>query len=670
MFLLVVADRARAEDVFIAGRGERVVHLPVGLVPGPPAGPKGAKAGKGGLHIPRTRAVSFTRVMMDGGGYRWDIQSYGTVGNGTNNTYSGGMYCQVNGTRVRSTGQGWVNAAGDEIEIGPYSTHGVNAYRRVKVYKDRGLARWLDIFENNGASKVNINVRIHTCTSWMIATTVTSSGGASFGPKDWAFITKPTPGNRAPALLHVVGDKRSKLRPNVSIRNNQIYVNYSVTVPPKGTVILCHFEAQHPSVDALRKSLKKFKTHKLLADLSPAVRKLILNFSQTGGLLDIELERSESSDPVMLKHGDPVNGTVKNESFRVRTLFGELTLPAGKVVGMVASTGEDDSVRFVLIDGQVVNGIPMGEKLQVLLPTRSLLKIPLADIKQWSYRISAGRPEEIKFSGPMAVLRTGDQLAFDAAATKLRLRTRNGTIALEPGDLYQIVLDNPSNAVHRVHFINGSVLGGFLEPKDLALTLKLGKSLRIRRDMVSRLRFAVEPKPAEGLTHLVLSNGDDLYGRLATPVMTLLTDYGEAQVKPINVTSMRFSGTHLGRAVVELWNGTVLRGQLKDPVLAFQIRPGPELKIYANQVVALVRPAGLPPEHVLKKVAGLVALLGAESYKDRQRATEELSKMDPAIAPMLKKYLSSSDPEVRRRIEEILQKLGGGASATPAAADK
>ena len=625
---------------------------------GPP--PKGAK---GGLHIKRARMVGFNWQMTDGAGYRWDIQRYGSVGSGTNNAYSGGMYCRINGTNVRSNNnQGWTNAAGDEMEIGPCSVRGLKAYRRIKVYKNRFMARWLDILQNDSSANITVGVQMYSRTCWTIGTTLTSSGSASFGAKDWAFITKTTPGNPAPALLHVVGDKRSKIRPTVTVVNTQITVSYSITVPAGGTRVLCHFEAQQ-SMDALKKQMKTFKARKLLADLSPAVRKLIVNFSHGGGLFDIDLERTESADSVRLKQGDPINGTVKNESFQVRTLFGELTLPAAKVIGMVASTGEDDSVRFVLADGQVVNGVPGGEKLHMLLPTGSLLKIGLADIKYWSFRISKERPEEIKFAGPIAVLRTGDQLAFKAGATKLRFRTRHGTITLEAPHIERIVLDNPSDAVHRAYLMNGSVIAGFLEPRELALSLKLGKKLSVPRDMVSHLRFAPESDPAEGLTHMVLSNGDELFGRLAMPVMTLASSYGEAQVKPVNITSMRFSPTHLGRAVIVLWNGTVLRGQLKEPELSFQVHPGPLLKIHANQVVAIVRPGVLPPEHVLKKVAELVALLGAESYQDRKRATEELSRMDRSIAPMLKKYLSSTDPEVRRRIEDILQKLGGSTKA-------
>ena len=56
----------------------------------------------------------------------------------------------------------------------------------------------------------------------------------------------------------------------------------------------------------------------------------------------------------------------------------------------------------------------------------------------------------------------------------------------------------------------------------------------------------------------------------------------------------------------------------------------------------------------------VVCQLGAESYKDRQAATEELVKMGPAIAPMLQKQLNVADMEIRPRIEDILERITSG----------
>jgi hypothetical protein len=663
-FVLLAAASAAPARIMAA---RAMVALP-GAAPAPAAGGgAGGKAARG-LHLPRTRQVGFNYQMTDGAGFRWDIQYYGTVGSGTNNAYSGGMYCQVNGNQVRSSGQGWVSQDGREIEIGPYSTAGLKCWRRIRVYKERGLARWLDIFENAAARPVSVNVRIYSSTCWQIQGVQTLSGG-SVGEKDWAFITQVQAGAPAPALLHVFGRKGAEVRPAVQLQHNQIYLNYNLTVPARGTAILCHFESQGRSLDKLRKLMKDFRPRRALRDLPPEVRRLIVNFPGGTALFEIDLDRLESGDKVVLKNGDPLVGEVCNGSYAVTTLFGELTLPAEKVLGMIACGEEDDAVRYVLTDGQVVCGSPAPAPLAVRLPTGSQLTIPLGDVQTFSYRLSEQRPQEIHVVGPVAVLRTGDQLAFEPSAVRLRFRTRNGTVDLEPNHLVEIILDNPANGVHRAHFRNGSVLGGFLEPNRMTLKLRLGPSLPIGRDMVRRIRVIAEAhaEPPPALSHVVLSNGDELFGRLTVGAITLISDYGTPVVKPANITTIAFSRSRLGRATVRLWNGTVLRGQLKQPVLGFRICPGPELALHASQIVAVARSEGLPPDHVLKRVAELVALLGAESYKDRERATKELSRMDPAVAPALRKHLDSSDPEVRERIRQVLKALGQDPDKPPEA---
>ena len=62
------------------GRARAVFNGPVS-VPGAPPGAAPRRA-KGGLHIPQGRSVNFTYTLNDGAGYRWDLQYYGTVGQG------------------------------------------------------------------------------------------------------------------------------------------------------------------------------------------------------------------------------------------------------------------------------------------------------------------------------------------------------------------------------------------------------------------------------------------------------------------------------------------------------------------------------------------------------------------------------------------------------------
>ncbi|MBL7221138.1 MAG: hypothetical protein ISS69_13555 [Phycisphaerae bacterium] len=625
-------------------------------------------APKGRVHIKRGRQINFRstsyHIMNDGGGYRWDVQYYGSVYRGTDYAYYGGaMYLQINGTNFQSPNySGWTNKEGDEIELGPWVNKGLNIYRRIKVYKDRPMARWLEVFENPTSAPITLQVAIFGSHSYGIKQTTTSSGGSSFGAKDFAFMIRNGRAN-SPPTLHVVTSKRAKIRPTVQTQSNQIYVRYSLTIPARKTVIICHFESQNRDAGAHQKLMKKFPGYKLFKDLPGSVRSMIVNMNAGGGIGGVDLDRSETSDSVVLKSGDPIFGVVKNTAFKIKTLLGDLDLPSERIIGMAGGRGSQ--VRFVLLDGQVVSGRLDAPVLQVDLDGGGLLRIPFDKIAQWSYRVTAARPNDEKFGGAHILLRTGDRLGFDPKALDIKLLTRHGLVELEARRLLELTMDNPGNAVHRAVFLNGSRLGGFLEPKTLKLKLSLGKTVSVSRDMIAQMRFAEDEQPDSTLTRVVLTNGDELFGTLAAGKFQLATDYGEIGIDPSRVKAMKFRPEDLGRTIITMWKGSILKGRLGRSQLGFAISPQTALNIHAGQFVSIDCPLPLPPKAARAEIEKLVAQLGAESYEDRQKASKKLLELGKSIAPMLRKHLISSDPEIRQRIEDILEQLGSG-SAAPA----
>ncbi len=638
------------------------------MIPPPPAAAAqvAKPAGPAGLHIPQTKRANFTYQVNDGAGFRWDIQYYGSIGSGTNYAYSGGLYCQINGSNVTGNGVGWVNKAGDEIEIGPYSRNNLRIYRRVKIYKDRGLARWLDIFENPTGAAVNVPVAIYSNTNYSITQTTTSSGAAAFGAKDWAFVTRTSGGN-SPRVLHMVCDMRSKVRPSVQTQSSQIYVRWNLTVPAKKTIILCYFESQAKTAAEHAKTMKSFRVSRALKDLPSSVRRLIVNWS-AGGFAGVDLDRSETADTVVISAGGgPKYGTIKNESFKLKTFFGPLTLPTSKIVGMVAGADENRTVRFALLDGQIVSAEMPADKILLELPTGGQLRVPMDRIAQWSFRVAPERPADGTFAGPYAMLRTGDRLAFDPASVDLSFRTRHGTVKLDPKALLHVTLDNEGNAVHQAQFLNRSHVGGFLEPRKIAMKLRLGASMTVRRDLVAQLRFAEEDKPNTGLAYVALTNGDELYGELSGEAFEVVSEFGTIPVKPANLRTIAFSATKVGYAVLTLWDGTILRGQIGAKPMGFSITPGPTLRIHPVQFVNIICPDALPPDDIVATARKMIALLGSESYADRKKATEELVKLGVGIAPILQKRLrEATDPEVNQRIEEVLDRIGASTGAAGA----
>ena len=627
-----------------------------------PGGPGGGPPGNAthGLHIPQGNRINFNYNMSDGAGFRWDVQYYGTIGQGTNNAFSGCMYLQINNQGLQPRGQGWSNKTGDEVEIGPFQFNSpVRVYRRIRVYKDQPLCRWLDIFENTSAQEQALQVHLHTNTNYTVAETRTSSGGTTFGPKDWAFVTKTTSGGNSPTVLNIVCDPRSKIRPSVQVHSNTVHLRYNITVPANRSVVLCHFLSQGNAQSQHDKTMRSFRSYRLVKDLPVGVQKAILNFTCARGIEGVELDRSDSEDSVILKRGDPIFGRIQNTGFALQTLFGELKLKQEEVVGMAAGLGSDDQVRFVLTNGQVVRGQGPDMRLSVALGGGGHLDVPIADISQWSYRVSEAKPADQPFAAPQAVLRTGDILRFDPSRIQVSFRTRYGLAALRAEDLQSIVLDNPGNIVHRCTFVNGTRVGGFLEPARISLALTLGAGLEVDRDLLVQLRFSEDETRAPNLAQVIMNNEDELFGRFVDRSFRLATKYNAVDLAMDHVKSMKLED---GQLAVEMWNGTIHRGVPAQAEMPFEIVPGTVLKLPANQIVSVVRPDPLPPDDIRKQVETLVARLGAESYKDRQEASEKLAQLGKGIVPLLQKLAENPDVEVRHRIQEVLDKLGAAAA--------
>jgi len=631
--------------------------------PGPPAAAGGAgpiSRGRPGLHISSGKRVSLPQNLKDGAGYLWDIQRYGSITQGTGRAYSGGLYLYLNNSRLSFSGQGWINAAGDEIETPQYSRNNLRISRRIKVYRDRGMARWLDIYENTSSQAVAVKARLYSDMITTVSRTVYSSGESRFTGADTAFVTVNTYSG-APSLLHYVCSKRSKVRPTVTVQGDDINVYYNFTVPARKTVVVCYFESQNRSATELTKLMKSFRPARALRDLPFSVRKLLINMPAATGIGGIVLERSATGDLVYNTHGDPIFGTIGNESFRFETFFGPMTIPAGEVIGLAAVGGEDRRFRALLAGGQIIAGqMPEQAAMRFELPSGGKLSVPFAAVRQCAYRVSKDKPDEVRFAGPLVILRTGDRVAFRPGSAQLKFRTRHGTVGLDPNSLLSITLDNAGNAVHRANFLNGSQLAGLLEPARIPLTLKLGPKLTIRRHLIAQVQFAEQSEPDTTLDAVTLSNNDELFGRLAEESLTLETKYGKVTLSPENIRAMSFSRTHLGRMSLRLWDGSILRGQCGKQTLAFQIMPGPTLDIHVGQYVQISRKQALPPKRVRERLEHLVRQLGAESYKDRQAATDGLVKMGKGIVPMLRESLAAGDPEVRQRITIVLERLGAG----------
>ncbi|HHH75796.1 MAG TPA: hypothetical protein ENL03_02070 [Phycisphaerae bacterium] len=619
------------------------------------------------LHIPKSKAINLTYTLTDSEAQRWDIQYYGSIGSGTNNAYGQGLYLMIGGSNFRANNnQGWANKAGDEIEMGPYSRNNLQVYRRIKIYQDQGLARWLDIFVNPGTTDITVPVVIRIGTNWNINRKSFSSGAGNWSEKDWAFVTHANGGSNNPALMHLVCGKKAKTRPQVTISGSSIQYIYNLKVPAKKTVVLCYFESQG-NYDKLCERMKTFRTFSVMRDLSPALRSMIVNFPTATSFGNISLSRHDQFDAI-IKSSDstPVYGKILNKSFDLETRFGKITLPVERIIGMARSRDEADGMFILLSDGQVVGGSCPNQKVSIEIPTGGTLNFPMSAISQWSFKVSPARPSDIPFPGPSLVLRSGDRVVFDPSSVALPFETRHGRFLLTPDSVMNANLNSDRGNVHRAYFKNGSVLAGLFTAEHIAPAIKLvGRTYSLSRSDIQQIVFSEEIINDNSLTHVALNNSDELYGSMADRQLKLITEFGDLAIWPHDMQKISFDPTNPGRVAILLWNSSVLRGRLGGGEFGFAVLPGPELSIAVGQCRSTERGKAASPKRLAENLTKLINKLGSSSYAERQKASLDLLRLGKGIVPTLKKQLKDiTDPEIRHRIEDVLQKLEPATSET------
>ncbi len=669
--------------------------------------------GPDGLHLKSGDQKSFNITLTDGGGYRWDFQYTGAVQSGTQNAYSGGVYCRVragrymNNLRARNH-RAWVNQASNELEIvdqyidGRYRDRyrgGLKCYRRIKVFKDRPLARWLDIFENSGDKAVSVQVNSY----WNFRSTLRRRGVAEArGEKDIRLITQMRNRAQSPSIMHVLGDRRGKVKPEVKLSGSTLQVTYRVKVPPKSIRILCVFQSQGKSEEELAGRLRRFKAWRALRDVPREVRKLVLNIGRTSGYSGIDLLRSWSSDSMRLVNGDPTRGKVANDTFRIETDFGMVELGAHQVIGMSASAFTDEplredvplpepkdedappdpaslagEMRVLLTGGALLVGRLPEQKLTVKIADAGTLSIPFAHLREWSYRVSPEKPDDLETLDPHLLLHDGQRVPMPPDQLRLRIDTDEATVDLAGVDVRHADFGQTPGGSARVTLLNGTELRGTVRKDAYLVPLRSGafEPVSVPASLVAKLKLSTQQLPADELTTVTFGakGRNPMLGRLLDETLAARDPARDAnaplaihEIKKLTVRDPQArpddeapADANAVRVSVELWSGQTVERLVVEPHIRLELGSDSVATVRLASIRQIERKQASAPSSVRRRVAKLIQQLGSPASDQRNEASAALKKMNKTILPVLREHhRKSKDPEVRARIEDIFEHYG------------
>jgi hypothetical protein len=625
------------------------------MVPNAPA------AGPGGM-------INLPYQVQDNQGTTWMIYGSGWLQQqGNMPVYSQGAILTVNQNQPQmNVNQAKLDPKTGEVIFENLPCMNTTITRRIKLDRETGIARYIDIIKNTQNAEQTVQVMLQTNTNYGVTSAQTVPDPRK-KDNNLAWVAQ-TSGNRTVVEVYSGKGTKQPFTINYQPGNSQVMANMSLAIPAGKELAVMHFHTTSTDPASGVKWVQSLKEAQLLKDVPPALRKLIVNFNSGQSFIgDYEILRGDLFDVVELRTGDQYRGTLKEDSFKLSTFYGPVELPVDQVIGLI-NVGEFRPRQLVVTaDGQIFGGKLEKETIAIELSSGQVTQVPLSQISRLGYRKRAGEPEEWTFEKPMVLMRSGDRMGIELPAFDIDVATRYGALKLKPAAIAAISFANEDNGIHEIFLSDGSKFAGLVTADRFEMKLSTGgkNAVTFPTSAISRLQFSPKmDEPDDETPTLTLSNEDQLVGVL-TGKLKLETAFDTLNLEAAQIKSLRLAKGPVQDVQVTLWDETTVSGQLSDTELACALRCGVNMKVPVALVEEYNQPAPAPSEAMTKKVAELVGELNADDWKARDRAEARLVGMGDAIAGTLKQLRGAQAPEAQQRIDSILKQLGSKPDATP-----
>lgn len=621
--------------------------------------------GPGNVNLPFTDT--------DSAGNQWMIYNAGALQQAGNQpVFSQGGVLAVNGTGIGGAGGAALDAKTGELVFDQIPMGSFMVTRRILINKQDSYVRYIDIIKNTTAQAQQASIQLRTNTNYGI-----SSAEVITDPRKkdhqigWSGMTGI---NRA--AVDVYAGIGAKTVPTVQYQpgTNMVMADFQVSVPAGKEVAIMHLHTALPTQQDGVKFVLGLKGEKLLKDVSPEIRRAIVNFR--GGfnyIGDYEILRGDVFDVVELRTGDQVKGTLKDDAYKLTTFYGTVTVPVDRVIGMINIGQFRPRQLVVTMDGEVFGGNLDRDSVTLEMSSGQVIKIPVAQISRLGYRKRPNEPEEPAMNKPMVLMRSGDRVMIQMPTDKIEITTRYGLLKLDPASVASIAFQSEENGVHEIYLTDGSKFAGLVSADQFSMKLAgAGPDQVVKFPSSEILRLQLTAKvnePDDTTPTLALVNEDQMVGvltgqlKLDTAFDTL--DLDAAQIK--HLSHSKDVGTDVQ---VTLWDNTTVSGQLEQQEVACHLVSGADVQIPVALVDEYNQPLPQPSAAMVEKIKAAVANLSADDWKQRDEAEATLVGMGPPVAGVLKQLRSSQSPEAQGRIDAVLKQLeqDAGKNPTPAAA--
>lgn len=620
-----------------------------------------------------TPTVNLPQSMVDASGNNWMVFQQGWFQTpGVNPIYGQSSQLQINGNQLGGRGGNRTRIDEKTGELLFELPHqGITVTRRVQLNKKEGYLRYIDIFRNSRPQEQSINVQFLSNLNNGINSAEIVPDPRKHDNNLACVATTDGPS----CAVEIYASAGAKVTPNVEWEpgNNTITATFQLPIPTGKSVALLHIYTLSPTSDAGVNLVQSLKVSKILADVPLDIRKEIVNFVSANGMAgDFEVLRGNLLDIVELRGGDQYKGTLQIPSYRLNTFYGQIDLPADRVVGLINVGQFHPRQLLITSEGEIFGGhltIPAdtssgnsqpatgNPSVPLLLSSGQLTQIPLSQISRIGYRKRPGEPEEWSLTKPMVLLRTGDRVQIDLPTHPVNVATRYGRLSLDPKAIASLVLAADDQAVHQIILADGSRFAGLVEADSFDMTLTgTHQPVKFPASAVSSIQFAPPQDAPVDAPTIDLTSNDKFIGTLAGQLQ-LDTSFDTLNIQASEIKHLAHPNPAAFDIQITLWDDSTFSGQLQQPDVPMKLSSGLTLSIPAAMIADYTQPSPTPSPATIDKIKSLAANLSAEDYKQREQAESNLLTMGSAVAPVLKDLKTTQPPEAQQRIDSILKQL-------------
>ena len=611
-----------------------------------------------GLARGADQVVTLPYQQPDKDGNSWMVHYYGYLQQqGNAPVYSSAGVLTINGTSTSSRMQRQAKLDGrtGELVLEPVQVATVTLSRRFQFNKDDGYVRIIDVIKNPQPRDQQVNLMIQVNANYGV-----QQGQTMPDPKkkeqNYAWVAQTSANNKA--MVEVVNGPGAKtpFRIEYAPGNSSMQSHLQYTIPGNKEIAIMHVHAVTNGAAEGQEFVRKLKDTKLFKDIPAAIRKLIVNWNAGATFFgEHEVLRGDLFDVIETRTGDQFRGNLKDKSYEITTFYGEVDVPAEKVISIISIGSVRPRQLLFTIDGDVFGGTLEKDKVALELSDGQTMEVPLAQVSRVGYRRRAGEPEDPAFDKPFVLMRTGERIAIQPPTEPVMVHTRFGPMKLKPEMLTAIVFQNEEHAVHEVRMVDGTKLAALVDSVTLEVKLA-GSEQTIKFPLTTAARLQYRPEPdnaSDDAPQLRLTNDETLMGTLAGK-LRLDTGFSILNLDAEGLKSLTRIKESPADVQVVLWDGTSFRGQLQEPQVTCVTTGGLEIRVPIALIEEYSQPLPKPSGAMVNKIKELVAQLNADDWNHRQKAQEQLATMGTAVIGVLKEMRPAQPEEAQSRIDQIL----------------